>query len=226
MSKKLIVSCQALEDEPLHSSFIMSKMALAAYQGGASGIRANTVADIQAIKKEVNLPIIGIIKQDYNDSEVRITPTVKEVQDLFEEGVDIIAFDATARARPNNVTFESFFNEVKTRFPEQKFMADVSTVEEAVHAEKCGVDIVATTLVGYTADTEGEEPLKTLQGVLQTTNLPVIAEGNMDTPEKAKRALELGATAVVVGGAITRPQNITKKFSVTMSEVDLNKEEN
>ncbi|SHG16944.1 N-acetylmannosamine-6-phosphate 2-epimerase [Ornithinibacillus halophilus] len=218
MSQKLIVSCQALEDEPLHSSFIMSKMALAAYQGGASGIRANSVKDIQAIKKEVNLPIIGIIKQDYDDSEVRITPTIKEVQDLYEEGVDVIAFDATDRERPNKQTFESFFKEVKNRFPNQKFMADVSTVEEAIQAEKSGVDIVATTLVGYTPYTEGNVPLETLEEVLQSVKIPVIAEGNIDTPEKAKRALELGATAVVVGGAITRPQIITKRFSMKMEE--------
>src|SRR5690625_1159968 len=124
MSKKLIVSCQALEDEPLHSSFIMAKMALAAYEGGAGGIRANTVADIQAIKKEVDLPIIGIIKQNYDDSEIHITPTIKEVEALYEEGVDTIAFDATDRIRPSGKSFETFYSEIKARFPEQKFMAD------------------------------------------------------------------------------------------------------
>jgi|SRR5699024_9123429 len=221
MSKKLIVSCQALEDEPLHSSYIMSKMALAAYQGGASGIRANSVADIQAIKKEVDLPIIGIIKKDYDDSEVRITPTIKEVQDLYEEGVDIIAFDATDRIRPQSETFDTFIGEIKERFPEQKVMADVAAVQEAIQAEKLGVDIVATTLVGYTADTKGNDPLQTLEAILQSIDIPVIAEGNIDTPTKAKRALELGASAVVVGSAITRPQEITKKFSMKMSEAKI-----
>ncbi|WP_404456619.1 N-acetylmannosamine-6-phosphate 2-epimerase [Oceanobacillus kapialis] len=220
MSKKLIVSCQALEDEPLHSPYIMSKMALAAYQGGASGLRANTVADIQAIKKEVDLPIIGIIKQDYADSEVKITPTIEEVEALYEEGVEIIGFDATDRLRPNSESFEKFFERVKERFPDQKFMADVSTVQEAIFAEKCGVDIVATTLVGYTAATKGDNPLKVLEAVLESTNIPVIAEGNMNTPEKAKRALELGAYAVVVGTAITRPQWLTETFSKKMCEVE------
>ncbi len=219
MSKHLIVSCQALEDEPLHSSFIMSKMALAAYQGGASGIRANSVADIQAIKKEVDLPIIGIVKQDYPDSEVRITPTIKEVEALVEEGVDVVAFDATDRSRPNGKSFEDFFKEVKARFPDQKLMADVSTVEEAKFAEQLGVDIVATTLVGYTEYTEGHVPLEVLEETLKVIDVPVIAEGNLDTPEKAKRALELGAYKVVVGSAITRPQIITKKFSIKMDEV-------
>lgn len=226
MNKKLIVSCQALEDEPLHSPFIMSKMALAAYQGGASGIRANSIVDIQSIKKEVDLPIIGIIKQDYADSEVRITPTVKEVEALVEGGVETVAFDATNRIRPNNETFESFFKEVKERFPNQKFMADVSTVEEAENAEKCGVDLVAITLVGYTADTEGNDLFETLEKVVQSVNIPVIAEGNIDTPEKAKHALELGATAVVVGSAITRPKSITERFSKKMSEANIMREEN
>lgn len=220
MSKKLIVSCQALEDEPLHSSYIMSKMALAAYQGGASGIRANSVSDIQAIKKEVNLPIIGIIKRDYDDSEVRITPTIKEVQELYEEGVDIIAFDATDRVRPHSEMLENFTREVKKRFPEQKFMGDVSTVQEAIQAEKLGMDFVGTTLVGYTAYTESDAPLQSLEAILQSTDIPVIAEGNMDKPEKARRALELGAFSVVVGSAITRPQEITRKFSMKMSEVE------
>lgn len=221
MNKNLIVSCQALEDEPLHSSYIMSKMALAAFQGGASGIRANSVVDIQSIKKEVDLPIIGIIKQDYDDSEVRITPTIKEVQDLYEEGVDVIAFDATDRVRPHKETFDTFISEVKERFPRQKFMADVSTVQEAIHAEKNGVDLVATTLVGYTADTAGDTPLQTLEAILQSTDIPVIAEGNIDTPEKAKQALTLGASAVVVGSAITRPKSITEKFSMQMNEVNI-----
>src|SRR5699024_10548345 len=221
MSKKLIVSCQALEDEPLHSSYIMSKMARAAYQGGASGIRANSVADIQAIKKEVDLPIIGIIKQDYEDSEVRITPTIKEVQDLYEEGVNIIAFDATDRVRTQSETIETFIGEVKERFPRQTIMADVSTVQEAIHAEKLGADIVATTLVGYTADTKGDDPLQTLEAILKSIHKPVIAEGNIDTPKKAKRALELGASAVVVGSAITRPQEITRKFFMKMREAKI-----
>ena len=105
---QLIVSCQALEDEPLHSSYIMSKMALAAYQGGAKGIRANSVEDIQAIRHEVSLPIIGIIKKDYDDSDIYITPTIQEVDDLVKAGADIIALDATNRLRPHHNTRNIF----------------------------------------------------------------------------------------------------------------------
>ncbi|KAB7704247.1 putative N-acetylmannosamine-6-phosphate 2-epimerase [Bacillus aerolatus] len=213
INKKLIVSCQALEDEPLHDSYIMSKMALAAKLGGASGIRANTVKDIQAIKQEVDLPIIGIIKKDFPDSEVYITPTLQEVEELYTEGVDIIAFAATKQVRPDGQSFLEFFSEVKASYPNQLFMADVSTLEEAIAAEKVGVDIIATTMAGYTPYSKGTVPLEFLEQVVAHISVPVIAEGNIDTPEKAKQALDIGAHAVVVGSAITRPKLITEKFT-------------
>lgn len=209
---KLIVSCQALDDEPLHDSYIMGKMAMAAKEGGADGIRANSVADIQEIKKRVDLPIIGIIKQDYEKSGVYITATMEEVDALAEEGMEVIALDATKLTRPDGSPFAEFFKKVRGKYPDQLFMADVSTVEEGVEAEKAGVDIVATTLVGYTEHSRGDVPLETLEKMVSAVSVPVIAEGNMDTPEKAARALELGAHAVVVGSAITRPQLITQKF--------------
>ena len=103
---KLIVSCQALPEEPLHSSFIMGRMARAAKMAGAGGIRANTKEDITEIQKEVDLPIIGIVKRDYPDSKVYITPTMKEVDELTSTGVDIIAMDATISARPSGKTLD------------------------------------------------------------------------------------------------------------------------
>lgn len=215
---KLIVSCQALPDEPLHSSFIMGRMAYAAYVGGASGIRANTVVDIQEIKKNVNLPIIGIIKEQYGDNQVYITPTMKEIDALAKEGVDIIAIDGTKRERPDGRTLADLMAEAKAKYPKQLFMADISCVEEAVNAEKIGFDIVGTTLVGYTEYTKGNDPVTELEKVIKAVSIPVIGEGNLDTPTKAKRALELGAFAVVVGGAITRPQQITKKFVTEMEK--------
>ena len=215
---KLIVSCQALEDEPLHSSFIMGRMAYAALVGGASGIRANTVSDIQEIKKNVNLPIIGIIKQQYGDNQVYITPTMKEIDALAAEGVEVIALDGTKRERPDGNTLENLMREAKTKYPNQLFMADISSVEEAVEAERIGFDIVGTTLVGYTEYTKGNDPLTELEKVIKAVTVPVIGEGNIDTPVKAKKALELGAYAVVVGGAITRAQQITKKFVTEMEK--------
>ncbi|ARK29845.1 N-acetylmannosamine-6-phosphate 2-epimerase [Halalkalibacter krulwichiae] len=218
MKSKLIVSCQALEGEPLHSPFIMSKMALAAYEGGAGGIRANSVIDIQAIKQEVDLPIIGIIKRDFEGSDVFITPTLKEVDELVAEGVDIIAFDATLRERPDSKTIEEFIGTIKMKYPNQKFMADISTVEEAINAEKLGVDYVGTTLVGYTEYTKEHDPLEILEHVVKQVTIPVIAEGNINTPEKARKALELGASAVVVGSAVTRPKYITESFYKEMEK--------
>ena len=209
----LIVSCEALPDEPLHSSFIMSKMALAAKQGGASGIRANTVVDIQAIKTEVDLPIIGIIKKDYPNEAVFITPTFEEIAELAEEGIDIIALDGTDRVRPDGSTFSQLLHRAKEAYPNQLFMADVSTLEEGVKAAEAGADIVAPTLAGYTPYSKDVRPLELVKQLVQRVNVPVIAEGNFDTPEKAKLAIEAGAHAVVVGSAITRPLKITEKFA-------------
>lgn len=218
----LIVSCQALEDEPLHSSFIMSKMALAAKMGGAVGIRANTVEDIRAIKNEVDLPIIGIIKRNYGDCQVYITPTMKEVDELCEEGVHVIAIDATKRERPDGKSLKEFIKEIKTKYPNQLLMADTSDLEEAKLAEEYGFDFIGTTMHGYTEYTKGMDiqnnDFQFLKDVLNNVNIPVIAEGKVDTPEKAKKCLELGALAVVTGGAITRPQQITKKFVDEMYE--------
>lgn len=216
LKKGLIVSCQALDDEPLHSSFIMGRMALAAKMAGASGIRANTVSDIKEIKENVDLPIIGIIKKDYDNSEIYITPTIDEIDALVNEGVEIIATDATNMKRPQNDGLEDFYKEIREKYPNIKLMADCSTVEEAVFADKLGFDFIGTTLVGYTPQSNGDQidadDFKILREIIEKCNHPVIAEGNIDSPEKAKRVLELGAFTVVVGGAITRPQNIAKKF--------------
>ena len=213
---KLIVSCQALPDEPLHSSFIMGRMALAAKVGGASGIRANTKEDIKEIQTQVDLPIIGIVKRDYEDSDIYITPTMKEVDELMEVKPEIIAMDATSSTRPEGKTLDEFFHEVKKKYPKQLFMADCSTVEEALHADTLGFDFIGTTMVGYTKQSEGdkieENDFEILRTIISKVQHKVIAEGNINTPEKAKRVLELGAYSVVVGSIITRPQLITKSF--------------
>ena len=213
---KLIVSCQALPHEPLHSSFIMGRMAVAAKEGGALGIRANTKEDIAEIKSLVELPVIGIVKRDYEDCKVYITPTMKEVDALVAEGVDIIAMDATMQLRPHNQTITEFFKEVKAKYPHQLFMADCSTVEEAIHADNIGFDFIGTTLVGYTPQSQNSRidanDFKIIREIVKNVKHPVIGEGNIDTPSKVKRALELGCYSVVVGSMITRPQLITKKF--------------
>ena len=207
MNKGLIVSCQALPDEPLYSSFIMGKMALAAKEGGAVGIRANTVTDIKAIKAEVDLPIIGIIKQDYDNMIPYITPTMKEIDALVEENIHVIALDATINQS------ENFLKKVLNKYPNQKFMADISTIEEGLRAESLGFQFVGTTLVGYTEQSKNMNNFEVLSTLIEKCKIPVIAEGNFDTPEKARKALEMGAYSIVVGSAITRPQLITKRFA-------------
>lgn len=212
----LIVSCQALSDEPLHSSFIMGRMAKAATEGGAAGIRANSKEDIAEIKKQTSLPIIGIVKRHYKNSNVYITATMKEVDELMDARCDMIAVDATKQARPEDESLEEFVKAIREKYDDVLLMADTSTVEEGVEAEKLGFDVVSTTLVGYTSYTKDQSIFDNdyamLKEYLEAVSVPVIAEGSVDTPEKAKAALDLGVHAVVVGSAITRPQVITKRF--------------
>lgn len=210
----LIVSCQALAHEPLHSPYIMSRMAYAAMLGGAKGIRANSKEDIQAIKETVDLPIIGIVKRDYENCDIYITTTMKEIEELVEVGVEIIALDATERMRPDGMSLETFFKEVRARYPEQLFMADCSTYEEGVRAEQLGFDFVGTTLSGYTPYTKGRSlpDYEMMTRLVQDLNIPIIAEGGIWSPEQLKEALACGAFAAVVGTAITRPMDITKRY--------------
>jgi N-acylglucosamine-6-phosphate 2-epimerase len=212
----LIVSCQALPNEPLHSSYIMSRMAVAAKEGGAHGIRANSKEDIIAIKNSVDLPVIGIIKRDYPDSPVFITSTMKEIDELMEARPEIIALDATCRLRPGGQTLDDFYKQIRAKYPNQLLMADCSTVEEAVHASALGFDFIGTTLVGYTEESKDmkieSDDFAIIRQILGQVSQKVIAEGNIDTPQKAKRVIELGCFSVVVGSIITRPQLITKAF--------------
>ncbi|MGH4120213.1 N-acetylmannosamine-6-phosphate 2-epimerase [Clostridium sp.] len=211
---QLIVSCQALVEEPLYGSDIMAKLAYAAETGGAAAIRANTIEDIIEIKKSVDLPIIGIIKKIYDDSEVYITPTIKEVRALHNIGVYIIATDFTNRTRPYGIDLLQFYKQIRDEFPDQIFMADISTYEEGIMAEKIGMDIISTTLSGYTnysVNSDGPD-LELVNRLSKKVNIPVICEGKIHYPKQAKIALDNGAYAVVVGGAITRPLEITERF--------------
>lgn len=217
LAGQLIVSCQALADEPLHSSFIMGRMAVAAEEGGAVGIRANSSVDVAEIKKYVDLPIIGIIKRDYPDAEAFITATMKEIDELMTVKPEIIAIDATSSTRPYGQTLATFFKQIKEKYPEQLLMADCSTVEEALYADTLGFDFIGTTLVGYTTQSKGSkiesDDFSIIREIIAKVKHPVIAEGNIDSPEKAKRVLEIGCFSVVVGSSITRPQLITKKYT-------------
>lgn len=210
----LIVSCQALKTEPLYSSEIMARMAYAAQEGGAVGIRANTPQDIVAIKKEVDLPIIGLYKVDYDNSEIYITPTMKEIDALMEVKPDIIALDATNRLRPDGSTIETFFPKVREKYPDMLFMADCASYEDGMRAERLGFDLVGTTLCGYTADTRGTQipSFPMLERLAKDLKIPLIAEGGIWETMQLQKAFACGAHAAVIGTAITRPREITRRF--------------
>ena len=211
---KLIVSCQALEHEPLHGSHIMARMAVASQEGGAVAIRANSGNDIRAIKEATGLPVIGIVKRFYEQCEVFITPTLKEVEEVVQAGAEIVAVDATKRPRPDGSSTNEFIRSIKKAFPEILIMADVAILEEGVLATEYGADLVATTLSGYTSySPERQSPdFDLIENLVKQVTIPVIAEGHIWTPEELVMCYDKGAWSVVIGSAITRPQEITKYF--------------
>ena len=218
---KLIVSCQALPGEPLYveDDTIMPLMAKAAREAGAVAIRANRQRDVAEIKRIVNIPVIGLIKKQYQNFPQHITVTMEEIDKLVEVNTDIIALDCTLRDRVDGRTINEFIRDIKNKYPQAVLMADVSTVEEGINAWKAGVDFVGTTLSGYTEYSRQEDgpDFEIVSTLAKTISIPVIAEGKIHTPEQAKKMLEVGAYAVVVGGAITRPLEITKRFINAMN---------
>lgn len=213
---QLIISCQALPSEPLYveEKSIMYLMARAAKQAGTPCIRTSSVRDVLAIKEETNLPVIGIIKINYDGYASYITPTMKEIDELVAADSDIIALDCTMRKRGDGSTINQFIAQIKEKYPDIVLMADISTYEEGVNAWKCGVDLVGTTLSGYTdysPKVDGPD-VDLVRKLTDTLDIPVIAEGKVHNPDQAVQMFEAGAYAVVVGGAITRPLEIATRF--------------
>mgnify|MGYP002515923862 CR=1 FL=1 len=216
---KVIVSCQALPGEPLYveEKSVMYLMARAGKQAGTPAIRTSSIRDVVAIKEETGLPVIGLIKVHYPGFDGFITPTMKEIEELMEVKPEIIALDATFDLKPGGRTLDGFYREIRDAYPDQLLMADCSTVEEALHADELGFDFIGTTLVGYTQQSRGlkieADDFAIIRQIVAKVRHRVIAEGNINTPEKARRVIELGAFSVVVGSIITRPQLITKSFA-------------
>ena len=215
LNRGLIVSCQAGEGEPLHGYGIMNLMAKAAVFSGAVGIRA-LYYDIESIKQTVSVPVIGLVKQDYDDSEIYITPTKKEIDLVLQTGAEVVALDATLRHRPNGETLEELVKYVREKAPNVEIMADIATIEEAINADKLGFDYVSTTLRGYTAETKGKKLpdiafMKEVKDAMK--NAKTIAEGGVYEVGEVEKISEVNPYAVVIGSAITRPAVTTARFN-------------
>ena len=216
----LIVSCQVQHDDPIYSEEMPVKMAQAAQWGGAVGIRANSPEQIRAIKREVNLPVIGLYKIWSPHTDVFITPTLEAAREVFEAGAEIIAMDCTNQIVNGRPAYE-LLPKVQKALPEAITFADVSTYEEARRAVEMGADIVGPTLYGYTQETKHIENPDLREFARMCRDFGdkayMIMEGHLYTPEDAMKCLYLGAHAVVVGSAITRPHYTTKRFTDLLS---------
>lgn len=216
LKNKIIVSVQAMPNEPLYKEECMVAMMQSAINGGATALRVAGARDVKNAKK-LGVTVIGLTKPNElpeNWKEVvYITPTIKETDELISADADIIAFDGTMRKRPNLCTLEAIIARIKSAG--KLAMADIATYEEAINCINLGVDIISTTLSGYTMESlsDNNEPdYELLEKLVNTTSVPIILEGRIWEPEQVKKAFDIGAHAVVIGSAITRPQLITKRF--------------
>ncbi len=216
LKNKVIVSVQAMPNEPLYKEDCMFAMMQSVVNGGASALRVAGARDVKNAKT-LGIPVIGLTKPDglpENWKEiVYITPTLKEVNELIDAGADVVAFDGTRRPRPNNCTLKEIVSRIKSA--NRYAMADIATYDEAMYCAELGVDIISTTLSGYTQESlsDSDTPdFELLQKIVENTDVPVILEGRIWEPSQVDKAFELGAHCVVIGSAITRPQLITKRF--------------
>ncbi|MDW7680490.1 MAG: putative N-acetylmannosamine-6-phosphate 2-epimerase, partial [bacterium] len=213
----LIVSCQAEANEPLNSPEILVALAKSAISSGAVAIRAEHPDNLMAMKQSLSVPVIGLLKRKYSNSEIYITPTLADAIAVLNTDVDIVAIDATLRRRPNTEKIAHIVQSLKKR--NALIMADISSVAEGRRAAQLGFDLIGTTLSGYTREINrgASEHLPDFELLSQLVGelghqVPVIAEGRIWTPDQAIEALRLGAFAVVVGSAITRPHHISRRF--------------
>ena len=210
---RLIVSCQASEGDPLDDLDTLTRIATSVLRGGAGGLRAEGVAHIAAFRAITQLPIIGIIKTYDANDDVYITPDFRSAKAISDAGADIIALDCTARRLTAAEPWPELIRRIHTEL-NRAVLADIATLEDALAAETAGADAVATTLYGYTAETANQRTVSwpLVQSIIARLTIPVLVEGHITHPGEARTALDLGATAVVVGSAITRPETITARF--------------
>jgi len=212
MEQGLIVSCQAFPGEPLYGDGIMARMAMAAAAGGAVAIRTNGTGDIRSIKAAVAVPVIGLLKREVPGSDIYITPELEDVEAVLEAGADIVALDFTCReGRPAKL--RPLIERI--RQAGALAMADISTLEEGLAAEKAGADMISTTLSGYTpySPRQKQPDLALVRELAGRVRVPLAAEGRIFRLEEAEEAIRAGADYVVVGSAITRPHLITERYA-------------
>ena len=224
MKGTVIVSCQATYGEPLYDPIrsVMPLMARAAKLAGAKMIRTSSVRDIIGIREETGLPVIGLIKREYPGYQGRITMTMREVDECMDALADIISIDCTDCPRGDGRTAPEFLKQVREKYPNIIIMADCATLPEAIAAYEAGADLVASTMNGHTpatADQKGKPNFQLVSDMVAALPCPVVAEGHVHTPEQARKMLELGARAVVVGGAITRPMEIAARFMAAVRDL-------
>ena len=206
----IIVSCQSKEGDPTHCPEFMAAFAKSAEIGGAAGIRANSVVDIEAIKKITDLPVIGIWKRHWVDEwwDIMITPTFADCKELADAGADIIAIETTGRNRPNNEDVKELVDRVRNEL-NVPVMADCHDMEDAM---RTNADIIAPTLSGVGGAEDYMPPWALLEQMVKEQSRPVIAEGHFWEPTYVTRGFEIGVHAIVIGSAITRPWMITERF--------------
>lgn len=215
IKNKLIVSCQAVDKEHLNDVNAITLVARSVIDGGAEALRLSQLDHIKSIMKITKLPIIGLIKKRYDNSDIVITPTLKEVEDLVNIGVKCIALDSTIRKRPAE-DLEFIVKYVRENYPNIVLMADCSSYEDVRNSIELGFDLIGTTLRGYTQETKNLNNISNnyefIREILEISKVPIIAEGGIWEPYQVKELLALGCFGVVVGSAITRPKDITQRF--------------
>lgn len=214
----LIVSCQAPAHSPLHNPSVIAAMGAAAVNQGAIGLRIDTPSHIQAVAELVSVPIIGLWKQQFPDSEVYITPQFQQAQTVAQAGATVIAIDATSRPRPGGETVAELIHRIHDELG-KPVMADIDTLEAGLAAAAAGADWVGTTLYGYTEATRQQTPpgFELLAQLVDRLDVPVICEGGIASPQMARAAIDRGAFAVVVGTAITGIDALVQSYQSALS---------
>ncbi len=212
----LIVSVQARPGSALDDPHVLAALAQAARDNGAAGVRIQGVRNLEAVRKRVDIPILGIIKREYEGFEPYITPTLREVREVLDAGADIVAFDATGRPHPGGV--EPAHLVAAIHAGGALAMADCALPDDGVCAKGKGADILATTLCGYTKETQGHElPALDLVRAFAQLESFVICEGGIHAPQAAAQARAAGAAAVVVGTAITNTEWLVRGYVTALN---------